>query len=119
MLVQTLDDFLIERRKFAEFVLEHVFDIFLSELAEIIQTDKTFSVPIGHALLDEIEKRWPDQFCDHSAVWRLRFSADLTDQRRGCSLAHRDFAAELSCCPATCRCPLESMIRSPKVSHGT
>src|SRR6266480_7111927 len=64
MLVQTFDDFLIQRRKFAEFVLEHVFDIFLPELAEIIQTDKTASVPARHALLDELEQRRSDQFGD-------------------------------------------------------
>src|SRR4051794_9635166 len=32
------------------------------------------------------------------------FFADLTDQWCGCTLAHRKFAAELSCCSATCRC---------------
>src|SRR6266496_2806939 len=85
MLVQTFDDFLIEDRKFAEFVLEDVFDIFLPELAEIIQTDKTFPVPIGHALLDEFEERRPDQFCDHSVVRRFRSLANLANKcgRRG------------------------------------
>src|SRR5439155_18257942 len=38
------------------------------------------------------------------------FFADLTDQWCGCALAHRKFAAELSCCSATCRCWLESII---------
>ena len=85
MLLQTFDDFLIQRRKFAEFVLEHVFDIFLPEPAEIIQTDKTFSVPIGQALRDEFEERRSDQFSDHSVERRLRFLANLANKcgRRG------------------------------------
>jgi hypothetical protein len=40
------------------------------------------------------------------------FFTDLTDQRCGCSLVHRNFAAELSCCSATCRFRLESAIAS-------
>jgi len=45
VLLQTFDDFVIERGKFADLVLEHVFDIFLSELAEIVQADKALCRP--------------------------------------------------------------------------
>ena len=89
MLVQTFDDFLIQRRKFAEFVLKHVFDIFLPELAEILQANETFVVPLGHAFLDELSERWPDQFRDHAVMRRLRFLADLADNCGGRCFTHR------------------------------
>ena len=55
MLLQTFDDFIVERGKFSDLILENFFDILLSELAEIVQANEAFPVPAGHALLDELE----------------------------------------------------------------
>jgi hypothetical protein len=118
MLLQAFDHFVVERGKFADLVLQDFFYVILSEFAQVIETDETLAVQGGRLFLDELEKRWSNQFRHHSAVGRFRPFADLTDLQRGCSLAHRNFAAELSCSPAICRCQLESTIRSSKISHG-
>src|SRR6267378_566756 len=115
VLFQAFDDFLVERGKFADLVLQDFFYVILPEIAKIVETDEPFVVQAGRCLLDELEKRRPNQLRHHSTVRRFCFLADLTDQRCGCSSVHRNFAAELSCCSATCRCRLESTTRSPKI----
>ena len=60
-LYQALDDFLIERGKLADLILQNFSDVIFPEFAEVIETDKTFIVPLGSALLDEFEKRRPNQ----------------------------------------------------------
>jgi len=53
-----------------------------------IEANETFLVQVGHFLFDELEKRRPNQFRDHSVVRRPRFFANLTDQWCGCGFAH-------------------------------
>src|SRR5439155_17810032 len=68
VLFQAFDDFLVERRKFADLVLQDFFYIILPEIAQIVEADEPFAVQVGFFLLDELEKRWPNQLRDHSAV---------------------------------------------------
>src|SRR5439155_3148389 len=68
VLFQTFDDFLVERRKFSDLVLQDFFYIILPEVAQIVEADEPFAVQVGFFLLDELEKRWPNQLRDHSAV---------------------------------------------------
>src|SRR5207247_11300998 len=82
VLLQTLDHFLVERGKFANLVFQNFFDVILAEFAQVIEADKTFVVQIGQFLFDELEKRRPNQFRNHSALWRLRLFANLTDHWR-------------------------------------
>ena len=80
VLLQAFDDFIIERGKFADFLLQHFLHVIFPEVAQITQTDKTVSVPARQALLDEFEERRSNQFGRHSVVRRLRFLADLADK---------------------------------------
>ena len=68
MLLQAFDDFLVECGKFADLVLQHFLHVIFAEFAQIIQTDKTFIVPLGHAFLDELNQRRPDQFGDRALM---------------------------------------------------
>src|SRR5438128_2794701 len=117
VLFQTLDHFLVERGKFADLVFQNLFDVILAELPQVIEADEPFAVQVGQSLLDELEKRRPNQFRDHSAVRRLRFLANLADQWCGHCFAHRGFAAELNCFRAACRFHLESTLVNPKLSR--
>ncbi len=60
MLFQALDDFLVERGKFANFFLQNFFYVILPEISQIIEADELFAVQAGCFLLDELEKRRPD-----------------------------------------------------------
>ena len=93
VLFQAFDDFLVERRKFSNLVLQNLFHVILAEFAQVIETDEPFAVQVGQFLFDELEERRPNQLRDHSAVRRLWFFANLANQWCG---AHRDFAAELN-----------------------
>src|SRR6266478_6446793 len=115
VLFQAFDDFLVQRGKLANLVFQNLFDVILSEFPQVIEADEPFAVQVGQFLFDELEKRWPDQFRDHSAVRRLRFFANLTDQWCGYGFAHRDFAAELNWFRAACRFHLESTMVIPKL----
>src|SRR6266436_10363373 len=88
VLFQTLDHFLVERGKFADLVFQNLFDVILAEFPQVIEADEPFAVQVWQFLLDELEKRRPDQFRDHSAVRRLRFLANLTDQWCDYGFAH-------------------------------
>src|SRR5438445_4428029 len=101
VLFQTLDDFLVERGEFANLVFQNLFDGILAEFPQVIEADEILTVQVGQFLFDELEKRWPNQFRDHSAVRRLRFFANLADQ--WCGYAHGSFAAELNCFRVACR----------------
>src|SRR6201987_5012735 len=79
VLLQTLDHLLVERREFANLVLQNPFDIFFAEFAKVVQADEPFAVQVGQFLLDKLEERRPNQFGDHSVVRRVRFFANLTD----------------------------------------
>jgi hypothetical protein len=79
VLLQTLDDFLVERGKFANLVLKYLFDLFLPEFPQVVEADERFAVQVGKFLLDEFEKRRANQFRNRSALRRLRFFANLTD----------------------------------------
>src|SRR5205809_1941527 len=115
VLFQTLDHFLVERGKFADLVFQNLFDVILTEFPQVIEADERFAVQVGQFLLDELEKRRRDQFCDHSAVRRLRFLANLTHQWRCYGFAHLDLAAELNWFRAACRFHLEPTIVNPKL----
>jgi len=115
VLFQTLDHFLVERGKFADLVFQNLFDVILAEFPQVIEANEPFAVQVWQFLLDEFEKRRPDQFRDHSAVRRLRFLANLTHQWRSYGFAHRDFAAELNWFRAACRFHLESTMVIPKL----
>src|SRR5205807_3832772 len=101
VLLQTFDHFIVERGKLANLVFQNFFDVILAEFPQVIEANETFLVQVGHFLFDELEKRRPNQFRDHSAVGRLRFFANLADQ--WCGYAHGDFAAELNCFRVACR----------------
>ena len=60
MLFQAFDDFLVERGKFADLVLQDFFYVILSEFAQIVETDESFAILAGPLFLDELEKRRPD-----------------------------------------------------------
>ena len=94
MLLQAFDDFVIERRKFADLILQNFLHVIFSEFTEIVQANETFAVQLGHAFPDELEERRPDQFCDLSLVRRSRFFADLADVCSGRALLHRIFFSE-------------------------
>ena len=68
VLLQALDDFLIKRRKLANFFLQDFFYVIFAEFAQVIQTNKAFAIQAGYAFRDEFEQRWPDQFRYHSAL---------------------------------------------------
>jgi hypothetical protein len=88
VLFQAFDDLLVERGKFANLVFQDLFDVILAEFPQVIEADESSAVQVGQFLLDELEKRRPNQFRDHSAVRRLRFFANLTDQWCGYCFAH-------------------------------
>src|SRR6266576_414066 len=115
VLFQTLDHFLVERGKFADLVFQNLFDVILAEFPQVIEADEPFAVQVWQFLLDEFEKRRPNQFRDHSAVRRLRFLANLTHQWSSYGFDHRDFAAELNWFRAACRFHLESTMVTPKL----
>ena len=87
MLLQTFDDFLVERGELPDFILQHLLHVIFPEFAEIIQTDKAFIVPLGHAFLDELDERWPNQLRHHPVVQRLLFLTNLAGNFR--RLFHR------------------------------
>src|SRR5213596_395663 len=68
VLLQTLDDFLVKRGKFANLVFQNLFDVILPKFAQIFEADECFAVQVGQFFFDEVEKRRPNQFRDHSAV---------------------------------------------------
>src|SRR4029077_20253257 len=68
VLLQTLDHFLVERGKFADLVFQNLFDVILAEFPQVSEADEPFAVQVWQFLLDELEKRRPNQFRDHSAV---------------------------------------------------
>jgi len=68
VLFQAFDDFLVERGKFANFVLQDFFYVILSEFAQVVETDEPFAVQVGFFLADELEKVRPNQVRHHSAV---------------------------------------------------
>ena len=115
VLLQTLDHFVVERGKLANLVLQNLFDIIRAEFAQVIEANEPFAVQVWQLLVDELEKRWPDQFRDHSAVRRLRFLANLAHQWRSYGFAHLDLAAELNWFRAACRFHLESTMVIPKL----
>src|SRR5438876_9450267 len=88
VLLQTLDHFLVERGKLANLILQNFFDVVLAEFAQVIEADEPFGVQVGQFLLNEFEKGRSDKFRNHSAVRRLRFFANLTDQWCGYGFAH-------------------------------
>src|SRR5882724_8540820 len=88
VLLQTLDHFLVERGKLANLVFQNLFEVVLAEFPKVNEADERFAVQVWQFLLDELEKRRPNQFRDHSAVRRLRFFANLTDHWRGYGFAH-------------------------------
>src|SRR5436309_3255695 len=88
VLLQTLAYFMVERRKLANLILQNFFDVILSKVPQIIEADEPFGVQVGQFLLNEFEKRRSNQFRNHSAVRRLRFFANLTDQWCGYGFAH-------------------------------
>jgi len=47
VLLQTFDDLLIERREFANFTLERVFNVIPAEGAEVTETNEPLRVPVG------------------------------------------------------------------------
>jgi hypothetical protein len=89
MLMQALDYFPIKLGKLADLVFQNLFDVILPEFVQIILTDKSFIVPVGHAFLDEFSERGSDQLRGHAAVRRFRFFANLADKCGGCGFAHR------------------------------
>src|SRR5207249_7697686 len=88
VLLQTLDHFLVERGKLAILILQNFFDVVLAEFAQVIEADEPFGVQVGQFLLNEFEKGRSDKFRNHSAVRRLRFFENLTDQWCGYGFAH-------------------------------
>jgi hypothetical protein len=60
VLFQAFDDFLVERGKFADLVLQDFFYVILPEIAQIFETDEPFAIQAGPFLLGELEKRRPD-----------------------------------------------------------
>src|SRR5947199_259178 len=68
VLFQAFDDFLVERRKFADLVLQNFFYIILSEFTEVVEANEPFAVQVGFFLFDEFEKRRSNQLRHHSAV---------------------------------------------------
>ena len=89
MLVQAFDNFVVERRKFADLLLQNFLHVIFPEFAQIVHANETFVVALGHAFLDEFEKRRPDQFRDHAVMRRPWFFADLADECGGCGFGHR------------------------------
>ena len=69
MLLKAFDDFFVERGKFPNLLLQDFFYVILAELAQIVETDEPLAVHAGPFLLDELEKRRPNQLRHHSAVW--------------------------------------------------
>jgi hypothetical protein len=60
VLFQAFDDFLVERGKFADLVLQDFFYVILPEIAQIVETDESFAIQAGPFFLRELEKRRPD-----------------------------------------------------------
>jgi hypothetical protein len=89
VLLQAFDDFLVERREFADLLLQNFLHVIFAEFAQVIEADKTFVVPAGLTFFDELKKRRPNQFRNHSAVRRFRFFANLADKCGGSGFAHR------------------------------
>ena len=87
MLFQAFDDLLVERGKLADLIFQNFLDVILPKFAQIFEADERFAVQVGHFPFDELQQRRPNQFGDHSAVWRLRFFTNVAD--KGCG-AHRD-----------------------------
>ena len=79
MLLQAFDDFMVKGGKLADLLLQNIFHVILSEFAQVIETDEPLAVQGGCFFLDELEKRWSNQFRHHSAVGRFRLFAYLTD----------------------------------------
>src|SRR5206468_12365207 len=53
VLVKAFDDFLVERGKFANLLLQNFFYIILPEIAQIVEADEPFAVQVGFFLLGE------------------------------------------------------------------
>src|SRR5437762_5206272 len=77
VLLQTLDDFLVKRGKFANLVFQNLFDVILPKFAQIFEADECFAVQVGQSFFDEVEQRLPNQFREHSAVRARRLCAAL------------------------------------------
>src|SRR4051812_9308576 len=60
VLVQALDDFLIERGKFADFVFQNLLHVILAEIAEVRMANESFGVQARGSFLDEVKKRGPN-----------------------------------------------------------
>src|SRR5215831_4869528 len=88
VLLQTLDHFVVERRKFANLIFQNLFDVILAKFAQIIEANERFAVQVGEFLLYEFQKRRPNQFRDHPAVRRLWFFANLADHWRRYIFTH-------------------------------
>ena len=56
MLFEAFDDFLVERRKFADLIFQDFLDVILSEVAQVFEADERFAVEVGYFLCDELEK---------------------------------------------------------------
>src|SRR6266480_7138706 len=56
VLLQTLDNFLVKRGKFANLVFQNLFDVILPEFAHVFEADECFAVQVGQFLFNELEK---------------------------------------------------------------
>ena len=88
VLVQAFDNFVVERGQFADLLLQNFLHVIFPEFAQIVQANETLIVPLGHAFLDELSERRPDQFRNHAVMRRLWFFADLADECGGCGFGH-------------------------------
>src|SRR6476660_207410 len=54
VLLQTLDNFLVERGKFANLIFQNLFDVILPKFAQIFEADECFAVQVGQFSFDEV-----------------------------------------------------------------
>jgi hypothetical protein len=71
VLLQAVDDFVVERGKFSDLILQNVLHILFAEGAEIVQADEAKGIEVGHFLLDKLGEGGPDRVAGRAGMGRF------------------------------------------------
>ena len=92
VLLQALDDFVVQRGEFADFVLQDFLHVIAAEFSQVVQTDEPFAVPLRRFPADELGEGRPHHFPDRAIAERLGLPANHTLRRL--RLAHAEVIPE-------------------------
>jgi hypothetical protein len=88
MLSQTLDDLLIERREFANFTLQGVFNLVSAKGAEVAETNELLRIPVEPLRFDEFGERRPQVVADRAVLRQECPATNLANYFAGCGRFH-------------------------------